>query len=268
MNGSFAINLDLSSKSALICGGSAGIGLACARAMAAHNCQVTLVSRDEGRLNEALTTLPKAAGVVHRVLAADLSNPDGLQERIGSEIDQHGPYHIVLHNTGGPPAGPMLDATTQQLTTAFASLVLAAHAVTRAVVPGMKKANYGRIMMISSTSVKQPIPNLGLSNAVRAAVSNWGKSLSQELGGFGITVNSILPGFVDTPRLSTLFSGKATKLGKTVDQIREEAIAEIPAGRIGLPEEIAGLAVFLASSAGAYINGAQIPVDGGRLKSL
>jgi 3-oxoacyl-[acyl-carrier protein] reductase len=264
----FTVNLELVGKRALVCGGSAGIGLACAQALAAHGAHVTLVSRDLTRLAEAVATLPTDLGQRHGYMAADLGVYEGLEERVRQLSETEGAFHIVVHNTGGPPSGSMLDASPEQLYAGFTSLLVAAHCVTRALVPGMKAAGYGRVIMISSTSVKQPIPNLGLSNALRAAVSNWGKSLSQELGQYGITVNSVLPGFVDTQRLGAILTAKAAKTGKTLEAVRAEAIAEIPAGRIGLPAEIAALVTFLAAPAGAYVNGTQIPVDGGRLKCL
>jgi 3-oxoacyl-[acyl-carrier protein] reductase len=177
-------------------------------------------------------------------------------------------YHIVINNTGGPPGGTMADATAAQLMAAFNSLMVSAHVITQALLPGMKQARYGRIINISSTSVKQPIANLGLSNAVRAAVSNWGKTLSQEVAKFGITVNSVLPGYTDTERLSELFKARSAKTGQSLEIINAEAVAAIPAGRLGKAEEIAAAVAFLATPAAAYINGIHLPVDGGRLGTL
>lgn len=261
------MDLSLQGRTALVCGGSAGIGLACAREIAGLGASVVLASRDEHRLRDALATLPRAAGQSHGVLALDLSKPEDAARAVRSCFAA-APAHIFINNTGGPPSGAMLDATPEDFTRAFHSLMLAGHLIAQALVPGMKTARYGRIITIGSTSVKQPIPNLGLSNALRAGVANWAKTLSQELALHGVTVNTILPGYVDTDRLGSLFSARATKSGRTPDDIRRETVAGIPAGRLGAPAEVGAAAAFLASPAAAYINGINLPVDGGRLGCL
>ena len=263
------MNTDLSDKSALVCGASSGIGRACAVELALLGADVTLVSRDAARLADALKALPTTAAQHHATLAMDLAKPAAVAESIASHLAQRGrAYHILVNNTGGPPSGPMADATAEQLLAAFNALLVSAHVLVQALLPGMKQAEYGRVINISSTSVKQPIPNLGLSNAVRAAVSNWGKSLSQEVAKFGITVNSVLPGYTDTDRLGELFKARSAKTGQNLDAIRAEAISAIPAARLGRADEIAAAVAFLASPAAAYINGIQLPVDGGRLGCL
>jgi 3-oxoacyl-[acyl-carrier protein] reductase len=260
------MDLDLSGKRALVCGSTQGIGRACAHELALLGASVTLMARDEARLREAAASLPRKAGQDHSWVLGDFSSPPAVRSAI--ESAQSGPHHILINNTGGPPTGPMLDATHDQFLAAFNALLLSAHALVQALVPGMRAAGYGRIINITSTSVKQPIPNLGLSNAVRAAVANWAKTLSQELGPHGITVNNILPGYTSTERLSSLLQGRAKKQGTTEQHVVKELESSIPAGRFGKPEEIAAAAAFLATPAAAYINGINLPVDGGRLGTL
>lgn len=262
------MDLSLAGKRALVCGSTAGIGRAAAVEIAALGAEVTLLARDEGKLKTAAQGLPATQGQKHSWLVADLNDPDGAARAVGGARGGGGAFHILVNNTGGPPGGAMLDATPEQLSAAFKSLLVTAHVLVRALVPGMKEAKYGRIINVTSTSVKQPIPNLGLSNAVRAAVANWAKTLSQELGPFGITVNNVLPGYTDTERLAELFKGRSAKTGKAVEAIRAETVASIPAGRLGRADEIGAAVAFLATPAAAYINGINLPVDGGRTMSL
>lgn len=229
---------------------------------------ITLVARDPERLEHAAADLPRPHNQAHDTIAVDLADHRAVHGAITKRLDSSAPWHILITNTGGPPAGPMLNATIDQFTRAFESLLLTPHTLTQLLVPGMKAAHYGRIINIASTSVKQPIPNLGLSNAVRAAVANWAKTLSLELAPHGITVNNVLPGYTDTARLGELFAAKAAQSGRAESDIRAETIASIPAGRLGLPEEIAAAVAFLATPAAAYINGINLPVDGGRTATL
>ncbi len=259
------MDTSLVGKRALVCGSTGGIGRASAVELAALGAEVTLLARDETKLQAVARELPTGQGQKHGWLVADLADPESAAR---CAMDAGRPFHILVNNTGGPPGGTMLDATPEQLMAAFRTLLLSAHRLVQAVVPGMKEAKYGRIINITSTSVKQPIPNLGLSNSVRAAVANWAKTLSQELGPFGITVNNVLPGYTDTERLTELFKGRSAKTGKSVDAIRAETIASIPAGRLARPEEIGAAVAFLATPAAAYITGINLPVDGGRTLSL
>ncbi len=261
------MDLSLSGKRALVCGSTAGIGRAAAVELARLGAELTLVARDETKLKAVARELPAEQGQKHAWIVADLSDPDAAGRAV-TQAAGSPRWHILVNNTGGPPGGAMIDATPEQLDAAFRSLLVTAHVLTRALVPGMKEAKYGRIINITSTSVKQPIPNLGLSNAVRAAVANWAKSLSQELGPFGITVNNVLPGYTDTERMTELFKGRSAKTGKSLDSIRADTIAAIPAGRLGRPDEIGAAVAFLATPAAAYINGINLPVDGGRTLSL
>ncbi|MCC6428876.1 MAG: SDR family oxidoreductase [Phycisphaerales bacterium] len=262
------MELSLTGKRALVCGSTAGIGKAAAIELAKLGADVVLAARNPEKLTASLPDLPKTNSQQHGTLSLDTGDPASVKAA-AQQIEKDGrSIHILVNNTGGPPGGAMADATEEQLFAAFQTLLVSAHALTRAVIPGMKRDGYGRIINITSTSVKQPIPNLGLSNAVRAAVANWAKSLSQELGPFGITVNNVLPGYTDTERLTQLFSGRASKTGKTVEAIKTDVIASIPAGRLGRADEIGAAVAFLASPAAGYINGINLPVDGGRLGSL
>lgn len=263
------MDTSLIGRRALVCGASAGIGRSAAVELASLGAEVTLAARDAGRLRDAAAVLPADHGQHHATLVADLADPEAAARAVESAFAAaRTPVTILVNNTGGPPGGAMLDATADQLLAAFRSLLVTAHRLVQAVVPGMKREKFGRIINITSTSVKQPIPNLGLSNAVRAAVANWAKTLSQELGPFGITVNNVLPGYTDTERLAELFKGRSARTGQSVEAIRAETIASIPAGRLGRPEEVGAAVAFLASPAGAYINGINLPVDGGRTQSL
>ncbi len=265
------MNLSLGVYRAMVCGSTSGIGKACAMELAGLGASVTLVARNEEKLRGALADLPRVGGVgqaAHDYLVADLGDPKAAGDVVRAKAAAEGTWHILIANTGGPPSGAMLDATLEQFQTAVNSLLLTPHEFVRALVPGMKAAKYGRIVTIGSTSVKQPIPNLGLSNAVRAGAANWAKTLSQELGPFGITVNNILPGYTDTERLADLFSARSKKSGQSEAAVRDDTIKLIPAGRLGRPEEIAAAVAFLCTPAAAYVNGVNLPVDGGRLGTL
>lgn len=265
------MNLDLTGKRALVCGSSGGIGLACAVELARLGARVTLLARDAAKLAAALEHLRSQAGVKgeHDTIHADLSQPQALRGAVEVHLAASpGAYHILVNNTGGPPPGPAIDATPEQLLAAFSSQLIAAQLLTQLLLPGMKAATYGRIINITSTSVKQPIPNLGISNIVRPAVAAWAKCLATELGGFGITANNILPGYTSTDRLASLVKGRAAKNNVSEDDVKREIMAATPAGRFGTPEEIASVVAFVASPAAAYLNGVNIPVDGGRLGTL
>lgn len=262
------MNLDLSGKRALVCGSSAGIGRACAMELAGLGASVTLAARDAGRLASVLAGLPSGPGQRHDVLVADFGKVEATSAGIASKIEASRPYHILINNTGGPPAGSAFDATPEHLVGAFNAQLVTAQVLARALVPGMKAAAYGRIINITSTSVKQPIANLGISNIVRPAVAAWAKCLSQELGKFGITVNNVLPGYTSTERLHSLMESRAKARNVTPDDIEREWIETIPLGRLGSPEDLAAAVAFLASPAGGYISGINLPVDGGRLGTL
>ena len=261
------MNLDLSDKRAVVCGSSAGIGRASAVELASLGAQVVLMARSEDKLRLAAAELPAEHGQSHSFAVADFSQP----ERVGEAIEgivEDGPVHILVNNTGGPAGGPIADATPDAFRAAFNAHLICNQLLVQAVLGGMKDAGYGRVVNIISTSVKAPIAGLGVSNTIRGAVASWAKTLAGELGAHGITVNNVLPGFTATDRLKSLFGAKAAKLGKDAEQVERDAIATIPAGRLAQAEEVAAAVAFLCTPAAAYINGINLPVDGGRLPTL
>lgn len=257
-----SIDFRLDGKHTVVAGSTQGIGRAIAEAFAEAGATVCLVGRNQEGLDAVSDSL---AGEGHTTICSDFADWKALQQAADAYAQSSGPVHILVNNTGGPPAGFAVDAAPEELIIWMERHLGAFQAMVQAFVPGMRDEGYGRILNVISTSVITPIRGLGVSNVVRGAVANWGRTLAVELGGFGITVNNILPGFTDTSRLSSIFEGKASRGGTTVEEIREGAIKAIPAGRIGSPEEIAAAALFLASPAGSYCNGLNMPVDGGRV---
>jgi len=261
------MNLDLKGKRAVVCGSTQGIGKASAIELALLGAEVTLVARNEEALKNTLKELSSTAGQQHDYLVADFSFPDQLKERIGRLVKKR-KVHILINNTGGPPAGQAIDASPEEYIKAFSSHLVCNQVMVQAVVPSMKESGYGRIINIISTSVKVPLRGLGVSNTTRGAVANWAKTLSFELAPFGITVNNVLPGTTMTGRLESIIRSKAEKAGITYEEAKKEMVAEVPAGRISEPHEVAAAVAFLASPAAGYINGINVPVDGGRTGSL
>lgn len=264
------MQIDLTGKNALVAGSTQGIGRACAELLALCGARITLLARDEAALQQVRDSLPNPAGVAHDYCRADFRQPETMQQAVEAHLSRHhkSPIHILVNNTGGPPAGPLTAANTDDFLTPFRMHVIANQLLVQTVLPGMKTAGYGRIINIISTSVKQPLPGLGVSNTIRGAVANWAKTLANEVAAFGITVNNVLPGATRTARLQALIETKATQSGKRVEQISTELQAEIPAGRFGEPQELAAAVAFLASAHAAYITGINLPVDGGRTRSL
>ena len=259
------MDLQLTGKKALVCGASQGIGQAIAIELAELGCQVTCLARNEAKLKKTLGMLP---GEGHDHLVADHSNLDSLVQTVGNHLEQKGPLHILVNNSGGPAGGPITKAADQQFLDALTAHLLANVNLSRLVLPGMEEAGFGRIINVISTSVKVPLPGLGVSNTTRGAVANWAKTLANEVAGKGITVNNVLPGATKTDRLDQILSNKAGKLQLSEDQVATQMKSQIPAGRFGEAHEIAAVAAFLASPAAAYVNGTSIPVDGGRTGSL
>ena len=245
-------NIDLTGKNALVCGGSQGIGLAAARELSACGAIVTVLARSEP---------PAETGF--RFLRADLQQIEGLIPALESQLGAPGAFHVVVNNSGGPPPGAIVDATVEQFLTAFRQQVLASHLIMQWVLPAMKSAGYGRFINVVSTSVREPIPGLGVSNTIRGAMAAWAKTLSREVGPLGITVNNVLPGATRTARLESIIARKAT--GSSREAVEAAMRAEIPLGRFAEPQELGAVIAFLASPAGGYVTGASIPVDGGRL---
>src|SRR5215831_14509167 len=261
------MNLSLERKNAVICGSTQGIGLAIAEELALLGANCTLVARNEGSLKEVIKELDIAMRQQHNYLVVDFSKPDEVKNIIEQHVKDH-TVHILINNTGGPPAGHVFDASEEDFLRAFNQHLICNHILTKAVVPSMKKEKYGRIINIISTSVKIPLKNLGVSNTIRGAVASWAKTMANELGQFNITVNNLLPGNITTQRLSSLIETTAKK-GNVVMQVVEQNMKdEIPLKRFGAPSEIASLAAFLASPAGSYISGTSIPVDGGKTGSI
>lgn len=215
-------------------------------------------------MRAALEELDTKAGQQHRMIVGDFDDPSALRNRVFKHIESIGPHVILVNNTGGPPSGPIVDAGADAFTAAFAKHVISFQLLAQTVVPGMKEAGYGRIINIISTSVIQPISGLGVSNTIRGAVANWGRTLAGELAPFGITVNNVLPGYTATDRLWSLFEKKAQREGKTAETVKEQTRAAIPMQRLADPAEIGAVVAFLASPAASYVTGVNLPVDGGR----
>ncbi len=261
------MNLDLTNKNALVCGSTAGIGKATAIQLAKLGATITLVARDEEKLRETLIELPFDKGQKHSYFVADFTNPDEVKKKAEMAASEK-TIHILVNNTGGPKGGPIFSAETDEFEKAFSMHVICNQILVQAVVPGMKEADYGRIINIISTSVKQPIDGLGVSNTIRGAVASWSKTLANELGQFGITVNNVLPGFTATDRLEDIVGNAAKRMDKSEKEASDFMKSLVPARRFAQPGEIANAVAFLASEAASYINGINLPVDGGRTKSL
>jgi 3-oxoacyl-[acyl-carrier protein] reductase len=262
------MDLDLSKRTAMVCGASQGIGLAAALELANLGANIVLVARNSQRLESALKQLPSGGEQVHSFLIADFSGPQQLRTVVMDWTGQGNAADILINNTGGPPGGQAIEADTDEFLDAFNSHLICNQILVRALVPGMKNKSWGRIINVISTSVKQPLTGLGVSNTIRGAVANWAKTLANELGQFGITVNNVLPGATSTARLESILSARAEKSGQTYDAVANQMRASIPAGRFADPSELGAAIGFLASPAASYINGVNLPVDGGRTKCL
>lgn len=262
------MNLDLTGKNALVCGSTDGIGKAVALELASMGASIILLARNEVKLEETRAMLDTSSGQKHFIISADFSFPPEVKVRVEDFLSEGMKIDILVNNTGGPAAGPALSARTDEFMHAFNSHLICNHLLVQCVVEGMKENGYGRIINIISTSVKQPLNGLGVSNTIRGAVANWSKTLANELGRFNITVNNVLPGATRTGRLQSIAEKKSASTGKKVDEVYEAMAKEVPMQRIGEPSEIAAAVAFLASPAASYINGINIPVDGGRTSSL
>ena len=252
----------LAGRRALVCGASQGIGRACAEALAGAGASVTVLARQSASLEAVRASLGDGE---HHCLVADLSQWEEAGRIVAEHVAATGPMHILVNNSGGPKAGPAIDAEPEDFLAGLIPHVLGSQVMARALVPGMRSAGYGRIINIVSTSVVTPITGLGVSNVVRGAMGNWMRILASELGPDGITVNNILPGFVGTDRLDSLMEGRAKRQGTTAAEVEAGWKSTIPAGRFAEPAEIGAVCAFLASSAASYVSGVNLPVDGARL---
>lgn len=261
------MNLDLSGKRALVCGSTQGIGRSSAVELASLGADITLMARNEDKLKEALKALPANQDQKHHYLLADFSDPAQLKLIINEYVNNN-QIDILINNTGGPAGGQAIDARTDEFINAFNMHLICNQILVQSVSPGMKMKNFGRIINIISTSVKTPLKGLGVSNTIRGAVASWAKTLALELGPYGITVNNILPGFTMTGRLESLISAIAERENKSKNEVMNDMISTIPAGRIADSQEVAAAIAFLASPAASYINGINLPVDGGKTPSL
>ena len=259
------MNLDLKNKNAIVCGSTQGIGEASAIELAKLGANITLIARNKSKLQDVLGSLDTSQAQKHNFLVVDFNDSVSLKEKLNEITDT---YHILINNTGGPAAGLISEANQQIFEDAFKMHLVNNQILVQKVVEGMKKVGFGRIINILSTSVKAPIPGLGVSNTIRAAVANWSKTLSIELGSHGITVNNILPGFTNTNRLKNIIINKANKQQKSIDEVSIIMRSSVPANRFGEAFEIANAIAFLCTPAAAYINGINLPVDGGRTQSL
>ena len=256
----------LDGRHALVCGASSGIGRATALALAGSDAAVTVLARSAEKLESLVAELLDAGARSARPLAADMQDTDAFAAAVEGLVREHGPVLALVNNTGGPPPGAILDATPEDLLVAFRRHVLAAQVAVKAVLPGMREAGYGRIVNVISTSVREPIPNLGVSNTIRAAMAGWAKTLSGELPP-GVTVNNVLPGFTATDRLRALGESIAGRTGRSYEEVERGWLDQIPEGRLADPGELASVIAFLVSPAASYVRGQSIAVDVGRMRS-
>ena len=259
--------MSLSGKHALVCGASDGIGRATAFALAEKGAEITILARSENKLESLLSQLENAGASSAHFVAVDLEDSDALKSAVSAHLSAVGHIQILVNNSGGPPAGPLLQASEEEFLKPLRRHLFAAHALVGLLLPGMVESNFGRIVNIISTSVREPIANLGVSNTVRGAMASWSKTLATELPPM-VSINNVLPGFTDTGRLSSLAESIAAKEGITPDAVKQRWIGQVPAGRLAEPEETAATIAFLCSEEAAYIRGSSIAVDGGRLRSI
>ena len=251
----------------MVSGSTQGIGLAIAKELASLGASCTLLARNEDALRDVLQQLDRSAGQMHGYLVADFASAEQVRQAIANHVSHH-KVHVLVNNTGGPPPGPIADAAPADFAKYFEQHILCNQILVQHCLPSMKADQYGRIINVISTSVKVPIENLGISNTIRGAVASWAKTLSLEVARYGITVNSILPGFTKTERLHALIRNIASRKNLEVADVWSQMESEVPAKRFGEAEEVAAVAAFLATPAAAYVNGTSIPVDGGRTGAM
>jgi 3-oxoacyl-[acyl-carrier protein] reductase len=261
------MDLNLTGKHALVCGGSDGIGRATAHELALLGADVTVLARRSDALQEVVAALPRQGAQQHGWIAADVAQTDALRAQVEALVAGK-PVQILINNTGGPPGGPVHTADAAAFLDAFNKHLVANQTIMQAVLSGMGAANWGRIINVISTSVKEPIVGLGVSNTIRGAVASWAKTLSRELAPLGITVNNVLPGYTDTGRIAQIVRDRTQASGQSEETLLDGMRKTVPAGRFAQPAEIAGVIAFLCSPAAAYVNGVSLAVDGGRMQSI
>ena len=261
------MNISLKSKKALVGGSSKGLGNAVAYQLANSGASVTLVSSNEKRLIKTVDDLRDKTGLSHDYLVVDYNNFEEYKKIIKEYLDTN-PIDILINNTQGPKGGDVMNVSIEDYQKSFDLLFKSVVFTTMIALENMKKKKWGRIINMASISVKEPLSYLALSNSIRSAVTTWGKTLSNDLGSYNITVNNILTGYFNTERINELNSDKAKKLNIDVEEVYNAMKELIPLKRIGDPKEFSYLVTFLASNNAAYINGANIPIDGGLIKSL
>lgn len=262
------MNLDLTGKNAVVCGASSGLGLASAVELSRLGANVTLFARDREKLGKALGELDAQKGQKHGILVADFRHPEKVKEVIQGFISGGTTVNILVNNTGGPAGGPLVKAAESEFISAFQAHIICNQYLVQAVLPGMEKSGYGRIVNIISISVKEPIAGLGVSNTIRGAVASWSKTLANELGPKGITVNNVLPGYTRTARYDSLMQKKMDEGNKTAEEVDHAMKEQIPLRRIGDPQDFGAVVAFLCSPVAGYVTGVNLPVDGGRTGCL
>ncbi|MGV3557742.1 SDR family oxidoreductase [Larkinella arboricola] len=262
------MNISLTGKTAIVCGSTQGIGYASAVELALLGANVSLLARDEEKLRKAVDSLDTQQGQKHQYRVADFANPEEVKTVIDAYLADFPDVHILINNTGGPAGGPLIEARLDEFTKTFAAHLLNNQQLTQAVVPSMKRLGYGRIVNIISTSIKQPIVGLGVSNTIRGAVGQWAKTLSLEIAEYGITINNVLPGYTRTARLEAILNKRMSEQGKSREEVEAQMQADIPSKRFVEPEEVGAAVAFLCTPAAASINGINVPVDGGKTGSL
>jgi len=262
------MDLGISGKRAFVTGASQGIGRAIAEALAAEGVKVIISSRNRDKCAEQALNIAQKYNTEAHGISCDLSNSEDIERAVNMVQDLYGGVDILVNNTGGPPFGAISKVDVKTWREQFESMVLSVFRLTDLILPGMRAQNWGRVIIVSSTGVVEPIPELGISNTLRVSLANWAKTLSYEIAKNNITINMLMPGRIGTERLENLYKMNMERTGKTIEQVKEDVASVIPIGRVGRPEEFASLAVFLASENASYITGTATPIDGGLTRSI